>query len=78
MFLLAASKQLRASAAVKLVDWMRAVPYPLGTPDLKRLINLVIKVHLPTIRVVQEYWTFERTGLWEALDVSSRFSDLRP
>ncbi|KAF8812641.1 hypothetical protein BYT27DRAFT_7159048 [Phlegmacium glaucopus] len=72
------SKQLRAFAALELVDWMRTVPHPLGTRDLKRLIDLVIKVHLPTIHVIQEYWTFERTDLWEALDVLSRFSDLRP
>lgn len=74
----AVSKQLRVSAALKLVDWMRTVPHPLGTRDLKRLINLVIKIHLPTVRVIQEYWAFECTDLWEALSVLSRFSELRP
>jgi MinD superfamily P-loop ATPase len=74
----AVSKQLRVSAALKLVDWMRTVPHPLGTRDLKRLINLVIKIHLPTVRVIQEYWAFECTDLWEALGVLSRFSELRP
>ena len=57
---------------------MRTVPHPLGTRDLKRLINLVIKIHLPTIRVIQEFWGFECTNLWEVLDVFSRFSELRP
>lgn len=57
---------------------MRTVPHPLDTPDLKRLINLVTKLHLPTVRVIQEYWTFEWTNFWEVLGVLSRFSDLRP
>ena len=78
IFLSAVSKQLQVSAALKLVDWMRTIPHPLGIRDLKRLINLVIKVHLPTIRVIQEYWAFESTDLWEALGVLSRFSELRP
>lgn len=66
------------STALKLVDWMRTVPHPLGTRDLKRLVNLVIKFHLPIVRVIQEYWAFECTNLWEALDVLPRFSELRP
>ena len=78
MLLLASSRQLRVSAALKLVDWMRTIPHPLSTRDLKRLVNLVIKVHLPTVRAIQEYWAFERTDLWEALGISSRFYDLRP
>ena len=57
---------------------MRTAPLPLSTRDLKRLINLVIKVHIPTVRVIQEYWAFESTDLWEALGVLSRFSELRP
>ena len=78
MFLLAVSQQLRVSAALKHVDWMRTVPYHLSSRDLKRLIDLVIKIHLPTVRVIQEYWTFKWTGFWEVLDVPSRFTDLRP
>ena len=74
----AVSKQLRVSTALKLVDWMRTVPHPLGIGDLKRLINVVIKVHLPTVRAIQEYWTFGNIDLWDALGVLSRFSDLRP
>ena len=74
----AVPKQLRVSAALKLVDWMRTVPHPLCTHELKRLINLVIKFHLPAVRVIQEYWAFESTDLWEALGVLSRFSELRP
>lgn len=57
---------------------MRTAPLPLSTRDLKRLINLVIKVHIPIVRVIQEYWAFEWTDLWEALGVSPRFSELRP
>ena len=74
----AVSKQLRVSATLELVDWMRTVPHPLNTHDLKRLVDLVIQIHLPTVRVVQEYWSSEWIGLWEALGVLSRFSDLRP
>lgn len=77
-FLLAVSKQLRVSAALQLVDWMRTVPHPLGTRDLKRVIDLAIKIHLPSIRVIQEYWTIGSPDLWEALDLLSKFSDLRP
>lgn len=72
------SEQLWVSAALKHVDWMRTIPYHLSSRDLKWLIDLVIKIHLPTVHVIQEYWTFKWTGFWEALDVSSRFTDLRP
>ena len=73
IFLSAVSKQLRVSAALKLVDWMITVSHPLATRDPKRLVkalvNFVIEIYfyLTTIRVIQEYWAFVSSNLWKAL-----------
>ena len=75
--LLASSKHARVVAAYELIDWLRLIEQSLSTMEVRRISALLVKFHIPLLLEIGEHLDPTQVSFWDALDLVSKYSELR-
>jgi nucleolar pre-ribosomal-associated protein 1 len=73
----ASTKHGRIIAAYELIDWLRLIDQPLSIMEVRRLSDILVKFHMPSLLEFGEHLDPTRVSFWDALALVSRYSELR-
>lgn len=67
----------RIISAYELIDWLRLLEQPLRVVEVERLSAILVKFHIPSIAELAEHLDPAQVSFWDALDLTSRYSELQ-